>query len=133
MNSGHTYSWQTGENPSYRGGWCKIGWYQEGRNEPAFPNPGLARVNLILGPTPLNRVRPLPPNDNPLTKLVLDTRSGCRQGVVMRRSCLLQMVLKLTSAGERRTKTLRGPRQNRHQEQTWWNKRETSSHAYSIW
>ena len=63
--------------------------------------------DLILGTNPLNRVRLLPPNDNPLTKVELDTRSGCRQRVVMWRSCLLQMVLKLTSAGKHMTKTLR--------------------------
>ena len=72
-----------------------------------FPKP---RMKLsgdpILGPNPLNRVRLLSPNDNPLTTVELDNRSSCRQGVVMWRSCLLQMVLKLTSAGENLTEML---------------------------
>ena len=103
---------------------------KEERDEPEFPKlRSSSRVTLILGPTPLDRVRPLSPNVNLLTTVDLFIRSGCRQGVVMRRSCFLQMVLKLTSAGERMTKKLRGTQTG----QTWWNQRETSSHVYSIW
>ena len=82
---------------------------QEGRDEPGFPKPRMKLSgDSILEPTALNRVRPLFPNDNPLTTVVVDTRSSCWQGVVMWRSCLLQTVLKFTSAGEHRIETLRG-------------------------
>ena len=41
--------------------------------------------------------------------------------------------LRLTSAGERRRKALRGPSQGRHQGQSWWNQRVQTSHACSTW
>ena len=41
-NSGQAYFGQTEENPTYKGGWWKIGYHQEGRDEPEYPNPRLA-------------------------------------------------------------------------------------------
>ena len=100
---------QTGKNPPYKGGWLKIGPARSGGMNQYTPNPGWrSQVAPSFRPNPLNRVRLLPPNVNPLTTVELSTRSGCWQGVVMRRSCLLQTVLKLTSAGEHRTEMLRG-------------------------
>ena len=107
---------------------------QKERDEPVFPKPRMKLSDgLILGPNPLNRVRLLPPNDNPLTTVELASRSGCRQGVVMWRSCLLQMVLKLSSAENTGQRRWGRPRQSRHQRQTWWNQREQSRHACSTW
>ena len=99
-----------------------------------FPKP---RMKLsgdpILGPNPLNRTRLLPSNVNPLTTVELDTRSGCRQGVVMWRSCLLQTVLKLTSAGEHRTETLRRTQSELTSRTDLMKPEGISRHAFSTW
>ena len=97
------------ENPPYKGGWLEIGPARRGGMNQYTSNPGWSsQVAQSFGPNPLNRVRLPPPNDNPFTTVELATRSLCRQGVVMRRSWLLQTVLKLTSAEEHRTETLKG-------------------------
>ena len=91
------------KNSLYKGGCPKIGLDRRGGMNQNSPNPDELSGDPILGPTPLNRVRLLPPNDNPLTTVVLATRSGCRQGAVME-SVTLQMELRLTSvesAGQR--------------------------------
>ena len=84
---------------------------QEGRDEPVFPKPqSSSRATFILWLNPLNRVRPLPPNVNPLPRwnwppVWLPAR------VVMRRCRLLLEGLKLTSAesaGQRRWGTQSG-------------------------
>ena len=60
LNLDQAYSGMTGEKPPYKGGWCKIGWHQEGKDKPVFPKPQISsQVILILGPTTLNRIRPL--------------------------------------------------------------------------
>ena len=132
QNSGRANFGQTGENPPHKGGWCKIGWHQEGRDEPAFLKP-LSRVTLILGPTPLNKVRPLPFEWQPIDHVGTGYQVWLSARGSDGRSCLLQRVLKLASAGERRTKTLRGPEQDRYQGQTLWNQRDQARHSYSIW
>ena len=99
------------------------------------PNPGWSsQVVSSFEPNPLKMVRPLPPNDNPSTTVELATRSDCRQGVVMRRSCLLQMILKLTSAGEHRTETLRGDSGRADTKDRLDETRgDTTRHALSTW
>ena len=42
LNWEQANSRQTGENPPYKGGWWKIGYHQEGRDESEFSKPGLA-------------------------------------------------------------------------------------------
>ena len=107
LNSGQSYSRQTGENPPYKGGWWKIGYHQEGRDEPDYPKP---RINSQVAPSLLSTIewgsRGSPPNVNLLPRVVLDTQVWLPAKDGDGRSHSYVEGIMLNSRGERMTKTL---------------------------
>ena len=124
---------QTRENPPYKGGCPKIGLDRRGGMNQYPPNPGVAlgRPSSLGWPLwiGLSHCPRMLTRDHGGTghQVWLPARGGDEEVSSPPNG------LKLTSAGERRTKALRGPRQSRHQGQSWWNQRVQTRHACSTW
>ena len=100
------------ENPSYKGGWLKIGQTRRGGINQNTPNPlSSSQVTPSFGRHLWIGLGDCP-NVNLFTTVVLATRSGCRQGVVMGEVAFSRWT-KTNLKGEHRTKTLRGPIKDR--------------------
>ena len=135
LNSGQAYSRQTEENPPYEGGWMKIGYHQEGRDEPEFSKPGLA----LRWPHPCFLPiewgsRGCPPNVNLRPRVVLDTQVWLPARNGDGRSHLLLKALCFVLEFERKTKTLEGKEAeqqtpgNIRAGETRWNQQTCSPH-----
>ena len=98
-------SGQTGENPPYKGGWWKIGYHQEERDEPEFPRLALRWPHPCSLPIEWGS-RGCPPNINLRPRVVLDAQVllPARDGDERNHSPSSGVMI--NSRGERMTKAL---------------------------